>query len=247
MDLELSGKRALVVGGSGGIGKAIAAELLGEGALVTIAGFTPSRVEEAALDLSHRANRLVHGLQVDIRDEGSVSAMTTRTVDALGGLDILVNTGTPQDRGQLRWQEITAAPFLDDVNLKALGYLRCAQSAVPHMIENGWGRIVNIGGINVRRSTSLMGTVRNAAVGAVTKHLADQLGQYGITVNVVHPGSISTERERRYGLDSSNILGRHVDSTELAWIVAFLASPRSSAITGESIPVGGGLKGPIYY
>ena len=126
----------------------------------------------------------------DTGDDASVATMVGRVVAQLGGVDILVNAAaTPA----------TGAPFTDDnledeINVKVRGYLRCARAVAPLMVESGWGRIVNIGGLAARQTGNIVGTVRNVAVAAMTKNLADELGPRGVNVNVVHPGMTRTER-----------------------------------------------------
>ena len=132
------------------------------------------------------------------------------------------------------------------------------------MQREGWGRIINIGGGAARRTGSILASTRNVAVVALTKNLADELGPHGITVNAIHPGTTRTERtaamiadraerdnvsleeaEKRMG--AGNVVRRIIDAREIAYVVAFLASPKSIAVSGEVIPVGGGSPGAIYY
>jgi NAD(P)-dependent dehydrogenase (short-subunit alcohol dehydrogenase family) len=183
----------------------------------------------------------------------------------LGGIDILVNSAA-KPMGQSappKLADITDELFWDDVNVKVLGYLRCAQAVAPLMIEQGWGRIINISGLGARSTGSAVGSMRNVAVAAMTKNLADELGPKGINVTVVHPGLTRTEAtpgvvarlaaargiseddaERSLG---ANSIRKLVDAEEVAWVVAFLASPRSVAINGDAIACGGGQPGVIYY
>ena len=164
---------------------------------------------------------------------------------ALGGVDILVNSAA-KPLGQTpppTLAEVTGALFWDDMNVKVLGYLRCAQAVAPLMIDQGWGRIVNISGLGARSTGAVIGSMRNVAVAAMTKNLADELGPYGINVTVVHPGLTRTEAtpgviERiAAARDLSpaeaedtlarNSIRRIVDAAEVADVVTFLASPRS--------------------
>src|SRR6185437_2995062 len=160
--------------------------------------------------------------------------------------------------------EITDEVFWSDVNVKVMGYLRCAREVAPHMVRQGWGRIISLSGLAARSTGSTVGSMRNVAVVALTKNLADELGPHGINVTVVHPGTTRTEKtpgvvaaqasalgitpeevERRMG--SSNTLGRIVDAREIAYVVTFLASPKSVAINGDVIAAGGGVGRGIYY
>jgi NAD(P)-dependent dehydrogenase (short-subunit alcohol dehydrogenase family) len=132
------------------------------------------------------------------------------------------------------------------------------------MIRRGWGRIINISGMNARNAGSVIGSSRNAAMVAMTKNAADELGPHGINVTVVHPGLTLTERyqaqaeataaERGVPVETviaerfaGNLLGRPVTAQDIAHVVTFLASPRSVAINGDVVPVAGGYPRAIYY
>jgi len=266
MDLELKGKRALVTGGSRGIGRAIARQLALEGARVVIAARDPEALDQAAAALSAETGGEVRSVAVNTRDDASVAAGVARTVELLGGLDILVNAAAqPATAGAPRQlADVTNEAFWNDVDVKVLGYLRMAREAAPHMIAAGWGRIINISGLNARHASAIIGSIRNVSVAALTKNLADELGPKGINVTVVHPGLTRTEgvesmlaaRAKAAGVSQEDIeaglaagvsIGRIVDAAEVADVVAFLASPRSVAINGDAVAVGGGAKGPIYY
>lgn len=266
MDLQLTGKRALVTGGSKGIGKAIARALALEGVDVVIAARTQADLDAAAAELSTETGRRVVGVSVDTGSDASVRALIAATVAALGGLDILVNSAA-RPLGQAtppKLADVTDAIFYDDINIKVMGYLRTAREAAPIMIAQGWGRIINVSGLGARQTGYLVGSMRNVAVAAMTKNLADELGPKGINVTVVHPGLTRTEKtpgvvaaqatatgatpdavEARLAANVS--VGRIIDAAEVADIVAFLASPRSIAINGDAIACGGGTKGAIHY
>ena len=136
-----------------------------------------------------------------------------------------------------------------EVNTKVMGYLRCAREVAPLMVAEGWGRIINVSGLAARQSGSILGSIRNVSVAAMTKNLADELGPHGINVTVVHPGATRTERmtDDTAARLSGNVIGRVVDADEVAYVVAFLASPKSAAITGDAIACGGGTRGAIHY
>jgi NAD(P)-dependent dehydrogenase (short-subunit alcohol dehydrogenase family) len=265
MDLELLGKRALVTGGSRGIGRATARQLALEGASVALAARGAEALERAAAELTAEAGRKVVWISVDTHEDASVAAGVAKAVELLGGLDILVNAAAePALKAPPKLAAITNQAFWDDVEVKVLGYLRMAREAAPHMAANGWGRIINISGLNARQTGSIIGSIRNVSVSALTKNLADELGSRGINVTVVHPGATRTEaldvmianRAAAAGVTAEEIekqlaanisIGRIVDAAEVANVVAFLASPKSVAITGDAIAVGGGARGPIFY
>lgn len=266
MDLQLKGKRAIVTGGSRGIGKAIAKELCLEGVDVAIAARNKERLEETAVELSELSGRKIVPLVVDTQDDEKVSSMVKSAVDQLGGVDILVNNAAQAGSAlpPPPLSGFTDEHFWPDMNTKVLGYLRCAREVVPYMKDNNWGRIINISGLAARQANSIIGSMRNVSIVAMTKNLADELGKYGINVTVVHPGETYTERtprtlenrarelgitvEEMQGRSGRNVsIGRIVDSSEVAYVVTFLCSPRSVAINGDVIAAGGGTLRSIYY
>jgi NAD(P)-dependent dehydrogenase (short-subunit alcohol dehydrogenase family) len=266
MDLQLTGKTALVTGGSRGIGKAIARQLALEGASVAIAARDARTLDATAQELTGEADRPIYPLTVDTVSDESVRQMVAAAIAALGQIDILVNCAA-RPGGQSAppaLAEITDATFYDDVNIKVMGYLRCIREVAPGMKERGWGRSINISGLAARQTGTIIGSIRNVAVAAMTKNLADELGPHGINVTVVHPGTTRTEKtpgvvaaqaqaqgitpdeaERR--LAAGNSIHRLIDAREVAYVVAFLASPLSVAINGDAIAAGGGTPRAIHY
>ncbi|MGE3962003.1 MAG: SDR family NAD(P)-dependent oxidoreductase [Dehalococcoidia bacterium] len=267
MDLQLRGKRAIVTGGSRGIGKAVARLLAAEGADVALVARSAEPLEAAAAELAEVTGQHVIAVPADTGDDASVRAMVERVVGELGSVDILVNCAA-QAGGQGRvpsLDEIDAeAHFWPDMNVKVMGYLRCAQAVAPHMKAAGWGRIINISGLAARQSGSTIGSMRNVAVAALTKNLADELGPHGVNVTVVHPGLTRTEAtpgvvarraeatgttpeevERR--MAEVNSVRKLIDAEDIAYVVAMLASPRSIAINGDTIAAGGGAPRAIHY
>jgi NAD(P)-dependent dehydrogenase (short-subunit alcohol dehydrogenase family) len=265
MDLELAGKRAIVTGGSRGIGLAVAHRLAAEGSAVALVARDPEALEHAAAAVREHGNRVVVA-PADTTDDVAVRAMVADVVGALGGVDVLVNAAArPASSAPVPpLAQLEDDALRVEIETKVLGYLRCARAVAPAMVAQGWGRIINISGLNARMSGSLVGSVRNVAVAAMTKNLADELGPSGVNVTVVHPGTTVTERTpgmlaaraERDGIPAEEVarrlagatsIGRLVTGEEVADVVAFLASPRSVAITGDAIAVGGGSRGAIYY
>ena len=266
MDLQLTGKTAIVTGGSRGIGKAIARELAREGVRVAIVARDAASLEAAAADIKAETWSEVVPITADTGSDTAVRAMVARAVEALGGIDILVNAAA-QPGGQApppKLAEIDDAIAWLDLNVKVLGYLRCIREVAPHMAAKGGGRIVNVSGLAARSTGSTVGSMRNVAVAALTKNVADELAAQHITAVVVHPATTRTERTpaviealaKRRGVpakeveaqtSSSNLLGRLVDAQEVAWVVAFLCSPKAVVINGDAIVVGGGIRGAIHY
>ncbi|HEX7854777.1 MAG TPA: SDR family NAD(P)-dependent oxidoreductase [Sphingobium sp.] len=266
MDLGLTGKRAIVTGGSRGIGKAIARTLLQEGARVAIVARDPAALAEAEKALAQETGGRVLALSADTRDDAAVDAAFDKAIEWLGGVDILVNAAArPGAPPQVPGIAGIASDYaLDELDTKLVGYLRTARAVAPHLVANGWGRIINISGLAARQTGSIVGSVRNIAVAALTKNLADELGPKGVNVTVVHPGATRTERtaqtvaakvaelgisetEAERQLYGHSLIGRIVEAQEIADIVAFLASPRSAAINGDAIAAGGGTARAIHY
>jgi len=260
VDLELKGRRALVTGGTRGIGLAIGRALAAEGAQVALLGRDSDRLgreaERARIDTGSK----VVALAADTSDAASIAAMFAQLRREIGEPEILVNAAASPSA----YPGLSEEDLEHEIDVKVRGYLRLIRLCTPHMVESGWGRIINIGGIGVRQSGSLVGSVRNAAVVAMTKNLADELGPAGVNVTSLHPGWTRTERtpevlaalgaatnrspdEVEQQRAATVSLGRLVTAEEVAHVAAFLASPRSVAINGDAIYVGGGVRGQIYY
>lgn len=263
MDLQLSGRVALVTGGGLGIGKAITQELAAEGAAVVIAGRRQHILDRTVKEIEAGTGGRVLPVAADTTSTESVRAMVAATVGELGRIDILVN-GAAAPAGLVRSAIDAADPelLLADLNTKVVGYFRCAQAVVPYMKEHRFGRIVNIGGLTGRSSHALSG-MRNVAVVHLTKALSDQLGPYGITVNVLHPGVVETEHihelyeaeAAKQGITPQQVEQGFIDRTpirrvltpqEIGQAVCFLCSPQAGGITGESLGIDGGLTRGIF-
>jgi NAD(P)-dependent dehydrogenase (short-subunit alcohol dehydrogenase family) len=252
MDLLLQGKRAIVTGGSRGIGKVIARQLAQEGVDVVISARNQQQLRATAEELSADTGRRILPVVADTGDAKAVNALVASAIAELGGVDILVNNAAVPGgiSSATKLAEIVDQDVLDDIDIKVVGYLRTARALAPHLIEKGWGRIINIGGLAIHKTGRPVATLRNVGVAAITKNLADELGPFGINVTAVHPGATRTERTKpsaERDLANGVSIGRIVDASEVAWVVAFLASPRSVAINGDAIPAGGGSRGSIYY
>jgi NAD(P)-dependent dehydrogenase (short-subunit alcohol dehydrogenase family) len=259
MDLGLAGRVAAVTGGSSGIGLAIAAALATEGADVVIGARGVNKLHAAADELDRRGPGRIMAHAIDTATDDSVRSFFDDVRRLIGDPQILVNGAATPSTGTLGEERLEA-----EINVKVRGYLRCARAVAPAMAASGWGRIINIGGTAARRSGSVVGSIRNVAVTALSKNLADELGQTGINVTSVHPALTYTEGTAArvqaaaqaqgtseeailQDMSSGSSIGRLVTAEEVAWVVAFLASPRSVSINGDSVYVGGGTLGAIYY
>jgi NAD(P)-dependent dehydrogenase (short-subunit alcohol dehydrogenase family) len=265
VELNLAGKRAIVTGGSRGIGLAIARALAAEGATVVLAARNKAPLEEAVSRLAQGGHR-VAGIPTDTEDDLSVHELVDQTIREFGGVEILVNCAAQPGgvSGPSSLQALVDDDLRAEIETKVLGYLRTSRAVAPHMIANGWGRIINVSGLAARQTGSTFGSIRNVAVAALTKNLADELGSSGINVTAVHPGMTFTERtedmiaalahtsgggaqKAESELTANISIGRLVTAAEVANVVVFLSSPLSVAINGDAIPVGGGTKGSIHY
>lgn len=266
MDLELNGKAALVTGGSRGIGKAVAHRLAKEGASVALVARDAAVLNATAEELRRETGATIIALAGDTGSDSAVKQVVAQAAELLGGLDIVVNSAATAGgtAGAPKFDEIGEDVLWPEINVKVLGYLRVIREAVPHLRARGGGRIINISGLAARATGSIVGSVRNIAVSAMTKNLADELAPDNIAVVVVHPAFTDTERTpavlaalaQRLGITaeeakdrttSSMLLGRLVRADEIADVVAFLASPKAAPINGDAIAVGGGTRGVIVY
>ena len=263
MDLKLKGKVAVVTGGSLGIGRAVTEALAAEGVRVAIVARSQKPLEEAAREITAQSGVEILAVSADVSKTDQVQAMMDRVAQHFGRIDILVN-GAAHPGGLVRSEIENADPegLLEDINIKVVGYMRCAKAASAYMKKNGFGRIINIGGLTGRGSKQLSG-MRNVAICHMTKTLSDQLGPSGITVNVIHPGVVETPHIHELYAKEAKIQGltpeqveanyakvtpirRVLQPNEIADAVLFLASERAGAITGESIGVDGGITRGIF-
>ena len=261
MDLGLQGKHAIVTGGSRGIGKAIARELAREEVDVAIVARTKADLEATARELAGATNRRILPLVADVTSKEQVERVVAEAAQQLGGLHILVNSGSHPGGSVTATgpiETVVDEDLIEDFNIKYVGALRCSRAVIPFMKDAGWGRIINISG-----------GARNAGLVHMTKTLSVQLGRHGITVNCIHPGTTRTERtpsllaaratqlsvspeeaERRdFAPDSprGNAICRMVDASEVAFVAVFLASEKAWAVSGELLSASGGAGRSVYY
>jgi NAD(P)-dependent dehydrogenase (short-subunit alcohol dehydrogenase family) len=260
MDLGLRGRRAIVTGGSKGLGQAIAAELLAEGAAVAICSRHVAELHEAAAELAAFAGDqavAVTALPCDVTDPAQVESFVAAATAALGGLDILVNNAGGAHPG--RFEELTDADWQADIDVKLFSQIRCTRAALPHLRRSQAPRVININAVYGRYPDPvfLATSANRASCLGFAKALSMELGHDGILVNSVNIGFVVTPQwenihQRRApevpaddffgGLAASEVpLGRFGRPDEVSGLVTFLASDRASYITGASIDVAGGM------
>ena len=262
MELGLAGRQAIVTGGSKGLGKAIAAELLAEGASVAICSRHADELADTAAELRKAAGPEQHGHQLlalpcDVTDPAQVSDFVAAATTALGGLDILVNNAGGARPG--RFATLTDEDWHDDIEVKLFSQIRCIRAALPHLRASTAPRVININALYARYPDPafLASSVNRASCLNLSKALSIELGGEGILVNSVNIGFVETPQwqnihNRRapempadefFGqLAKAEVpLGRFGRPEEVAGLVAFLASERASYIAGASIDVGGGM------
>jgi NAD(P)-dependent dehydrogenase (short-subunit alcohol dehydrogenase family) len=262
VDLGISGRVALVTGGSKGIGRAIAAGLAGEGCRIAIAARGAEALRETAEALGAKGAEVL-SVSADLAEADAPGRVVEAVVARFGRLEILVNNA-----GAIRGGDFLTTPaehWADDWKLKILGYVRMAQAAIPVMRSGRWGRIVNVIGAAARNpaTTYMAGGIANAGLINFTRALADLAAPDGILVNAVSPGATATERWDRLIAQQAEAQGQPVEALraevarkqplgrigqpeDIADLVVFLASERAGFLTGASITVDGGASRGVY-
>ncbi|AJG22475.1 3-oxoacyl-ACP reductase FabG [Cupriavidus basilensis] len=249
MDLQIKDRVAIVTGSARGLGAATARRLAEEGARVVVTDVLRERAEETVAAL--RADGLqAHCVIADITKAEDVSRLVEETVAQFGGVHILVNNaGFPRDKYLVKMSE-EDWDLVIAVMLK--GAFLATRAVMPHFIEQGWGRVINISSrAHLGNPTQANYSAAKAGLIGVAKALAIEEGRYGVTVNCVAPGFIETEmvqalpsyetiKERAVQMQPIKRVGRPGD---IADAVAFLASERAGFITGEVLHVSGGRFG----
>ena len=260
MDLKLTGKVAVITGGSEGTGKAIAMRLSECGARVSICARREDVLERAAQEIRDKTGNDVHAVSADVTIPKALEDYIRSTVERFGRIDILINnagraTGAP-------FEEVTDEDWYEDLNLKLMAAVRCSRLVIPHMRSADGGRIINIThpGGKQPGAGSCPTSVSRAAGIALTKALSKDLAADKILVNTVcisfaKSGQMSRNVTRRYPdlteeqayLEWGKVIpiGRVAEAEEIANVIAFLASARASYVTGAAVNVDGGLSSVV--
>jgi NAD(P)-dependent dehydrogenase (short-subunit alcohol dehydrogenase family) len=255
MDLGLKGKTALVTGASEGIGSAIARKLAEEGVRVAMCARTEATLKHTAKEIAHATGTETVPLPADLRTLGGCQGVVAEAAERLGGLDILVNNAGASAFGA--FVDLPDDAFVDAINGKLLGYIRCAKAVIPHMRRRGGGVIINITG-TTQQAVPLHtpGSACNAAIRMFSKELSMELGPLNIRVNSVAPGRIQTARSDRLldatavaqGTSPDVLLGQLIKTIpsgrvgtidDIGDAVCFLVSERASYINGAALVIDG--------
>lgn len=255
MDLQLTGKTAVVAASSQGLGRAIAEVLLQEGANVVISGRDESKLKKVATEL--QAYGQVAYKQTDITKPEDIRGLMSMAVEKFGRIDILINNAGGPPAGS--FEALSDQDWLDSFELNLLSYIRLIREALPFLKVNG-GKIINIASSSIKEPIPgliLSNTFRTGMVG-LTKTLSQELAPYNVLINTVAPGNIATDRlmhlnqynAEKLGVSQEELeqnainripLKRYGQPEEFAKVVAFLASDANSYMTGSSFLVDGGL------
>jgi 3-oxoacyl-[acyl-carrier protein] reductase len=249
----LSGRVALVTGGSRGIGRAACLRLAASGAAVAVNYRAAADAAQEVVAAIRSNGGRATAVEADVGDRAAVAAMVERVANELGAVDVLVNNAGVLHAGTLLSYDDAQLEAMWRTNVK--GILHTTAAAAPAMIANGWGRVINIAsaaGVGTALPGTTLYATTKAAVLVLTKRMAFELGPHGITVNAVLPGYIRTEmtmggrseeeaRQVAAMLDARSMIGRGVgDPGEIAAVIDFVASPESAFMTGQLLLADGG-------
>lgn len=257
MELGISGRRALITGGSLGIGRATAAELAAEGVDVAIVARDRDRLDAAAQELSSNSGGKVIAIPGDMGSADDIARVVDEGSAALGGIDILVNNAGSSPAGRI--EDLDDDTWMASFELKFMGYMRLSRAVLPAMRAQKWGRIVNIigGGGHSPRPGYILGGAYNAALINFTRALGKSAAPDGVLVNGINPSSIDTPRwaslmeqrskfegkspvEINAGIEANIPVGRLGTSEDIAGLVAFLCSERAEFLAAININADGG-------
>lgn len=257
MDMLLKNKVALITGASRGLGAATAMAIAEEGASLALSARDAAALETQADKIASKTGVKVISIPADLTGPDAAASIAQKTMDALGHVDVLVNSAGAS-QGGLFW-ELEDQVWYDSLELKMMGTVRMMRAVIPHMIEGGGGRIVNIvGNTGMQPSPRLLpGSSANAALLAITRGLAEELAPHNIVINALNPGPTRTKRWSNLmeklaesgGRTVADVEGdytaqipldRLAEPEEIGRLAAFLASDRAANMTGACLTADGG-------
>ncbi len=258
MDFGIQGKTAIVCGSTRGLGRACAEALAAEGVNVVINSRNPVETKETASDIEQKFKVAAAPCAVDLSTAEAPELLIRTALDNFNRIDILVNNAGGPPPGS--FSDLDDEAWEKAFRLTLMSAVRMTRHVLPHLTEQGWGRIINLTSISVKqpiRGLMLSNSLRSAVIG-MAKTLSQEVGSRNVLVNNIATGNFDTERlrsifenrARTRGVSPEEILreqesaipvGRLGQPEELAWLVAFLASERASYITGATIQVDGGV------
>jgi 3-oxoacyl-[acyl-carrier protein] reductase len=258
VNLGINDRTALVCGGSSGLGQAVATSLAAEGARVAVNGRDPLKLEAAVIEIAAGSGREVKGFVADVSVAEEAPSLVARVSMEMGGVDILLcNAGGPPPGS---FSEHSAEAWQQALDLNLLSTINLCRAALPEMRARRWGRIICIASVAAKQPAKglILSTTARAGLLGFAKSLADEVAADGVTVNVLCPGYIATdrlrflaeERGKRVGKNVGDMLaenaagipmGRIGRPEEFAAAAVFLASEAASYITGTALSVDGGL------
>lgn len=258
MDLELTGRVALVTAASKGLGRATATRLAAEGARVMVSSRGADQLARTAAEIADATGAQVEHCPADVADAADLDRLLRETQERLGGVDVLVNNaGGPPPGG---FDALDDAMWQQAFELSLLSTVRLFRGVLPHMREQGWGRIVTVASSSIKQpidNLTLSNTLRVGILG-LAKSVALEVAGSGVLVNTIGPGRIATDRvasldagraektgqsveEVRAQSEAGIPMGRYGTPEEFAKVAAFLASGANTYVTGQHFLVDGGL------
>lgn len=241
MDLNLKGKKALVMGSSGGLGRAVAESLIKEGVDVCLSSRSIDKLQKTANEIGAKYFEVC-----DFSIPGDSTLLIKKVIEKMGGIDILVtNTGGPK-KGN--FSEVTNEQWKEDFQSLWMSPVEAMKECLPMMKNNNYGRILMITSLAAKEPLDGLTTSNGlrAGLSGLAKSIANEYSAYGITINLLLPGYTNTDRLKALNLSDEKVkamvpAGRLGDPSELADLATFLASPKAGYITSQSIVIDGGV------
>lgn len=262
MDLGLEGAKAVVQGGTQGMGRAAAECFAADGAHVAVLARTQADLDETAAYLESLGAKEAFGLRADLTKPAEIEAAFAEVGARWGELNILVNATGPAEDGNGNFDELSDEDWVRTIDIGAMGMVRCVRAALPWLRKADWGRIVNLSAHSTKRQSAglVAYTGAKSLVTSITKNLSLHLAREEILVNTISPGTYASPTLKRWagsqGVDGDDLyaimslidekfghpsfLPRAGDPSEIGPVIAFVASKRNSYMTGANINVDGG-------